>query len=246
MNKTILMRRGNTPARIGGRPEWGILCDFDGTISLGDVTDALLSRFGRPGCDELETAWLAGEIGSRDCMRGQIALLDASLNEVNAVLDSIAIDPAFVEFAAVARQHGVPLQVVSDGLDYAIGRILSRHGLHDLPVFANRLEQRGERGWALHFPHSNPHCRKGSGHCKCAHAAQQQRHWARTLYVGDGASDFCVSGEVDLVLAKDKLVDYCRAQGIAHYPVSGFAAALALWPALLDALDTRQTVPAAS
>ena len=29
--------------------QWTIVCDFDGTVSVGDVTDVLLERFGAPG-----------------------------------------------------------------------------------------------------------------------------------------------------------------------------------------------------
>ena len=61
---------------------WTILCDFDGTISQEDVTDSLLMRFGRPGWDALEVDWRAGKIGSRQCMAGQIALLDCSEDEL--------------------------------------------------------------------------------------------------------------------------------------------------------------------
>ena len=35
-------------------PEWTIQCDFDGTISLQDVTDTLLQRHGMPGWEDLE------------------------------------------------------------------------------------------------------------------------------------------------------------------------------------------------
>src|SRR5258708_24791411 len=58
--------------------------DFDGTISLLDVTDTLLNRFGKPGWQELEDAWERGEIGSRECMKGQVALLDMDEAELRA------------------------------------------------------------------------------------------------------------------------------------------------------------------
>jgi hypothetical protein len=57
---------------------WTILCDFDGTISVEDITDALLVRFAKPGWEDIEQAWKRGEIGSRECMARQIALLDAT------------------------------------------------------------------------------------------------------------------------------------------------------------------------
>ncbi len=50
---------------------WSILCDFDGTISLEDVIDSLLEKYGQPGWQELEDQWKAGKIGSRECMQGQ-------------------------------------------------------------------------------------------------------------------------------------------------------------------------------
>jgi hypothetical protein len=39
------------PMSVSG---WTILCDFDGTISVEDVIDSLLDRFGRPGWKVLE------------------------------------------------------------------------------------------------------------------------------------------------------------------------------------------------
>ena len=41
----------NTPTTpVSG---WTILCDFDGTISVEDVIDSLLDRFGGPGWEVL-------------------------------------------------------------------------------------------------------------------------------------------------------------------------------------------------
>ena len=50
---------------------------------------------------------------------------NASLDEVDAALNTVQIDPAFADFVVAARARGMPVQVVSDGLDYAIRRILT-------------------------------------------------------------------------------------------------------------------------
>jgi 2-hydroxy-3-keto-5-methylthiopentenyl-1-phosphate phosphatase len=210
---------------------WTILCDFDGTVSVEDITDSLLERFGRPGWQAIEQAWRRGEMGSHDCMAQQVALLDASRDEMNAHLDNMSIDRAFVHFVAAARQAGMPLAIVSDGLDYAIRRILSSYGLGDLPVIANRLEAVGERGWQLDFPYGSPGCRSGNCKCSCAGRARAERK--RVLLIGDGASDFCVAGEVDLVFAKHRLIEHCRSAAIPYVPITGFADALDLLPTLL-------------
>ncbi len=209
---------------------WTILCDFDGTISLADVTDALLERFGQPGWRALETAWQRGEIGSRACMAGQVALLDADRAELDAFLDELPIDPAFPAFVTAVQEAGISLTVVSDGIDHAIRRVLERHALGHLPVLANRLEAHGERSWRLAFPYAVATC--SSGNCKCAVAGRAHVDRQRVLLIGDGASDFCVAGEADLVFAKDRLVEHCLAAAIPHRAITGFADAIDLLPLL--------------
>ena len=211
--------------------QWTILCDFDGTVSVEDITDSLLERFGRPGWQAIEEAWRRGEIGSHDCMAQQVALLDASAAEMDAHLDDMSIDRAFPHFAAAARDSGMPLAIVSDGLDYAIRRILGNYGLGDLPVIANRLDAVGENGWQLDFPYGKAGCRSGNCKCSCANSAKAERK--RVLLIGDGNSDFCVAGEVDLVFAKHRLIEHCRSAGIPYVPITGFADALDLLPTLL-------------
>ncbi|MBI0031381.1 MtnX-like HAD-IB family phosphatase [Gilliamella sp. B14384G15] len=199
-----------------------VLCDFDGTISVKDVTDTLLSYFGQDGCDELEELWVNGKIGSQECMSKQIALMDASLEEVNQVLSKIEIDPMFKSFINYTQQNNIPVHVVSDGLDYAIQFVLKRHSIENLPIFANKLLHNNARSWRLEFPYANKDCIKQSGNCKCNHVKKQQ-YFPQILYVGDGTSDYCVSHNVDYVFAKDKLVNYCEKNKIMHCAINSFA-----------------------
>ena len=236
MNKRIqLFPEAMSQARAG----WMVQSDFDGTISLLDVTDTLLNRFGKPGWQELEEAWERGDIGSRECMKGQVALLDMSEAELQAHLDTIEIDSHFAGFVAEAKLHGIKVQVVSDGIDYAIRHVLARHGLGDLEVIANHLVQTGERSWRLDSPWASKHCARASGNCKCERLAEQQAVHGRVLYIGDSTSDFCVSGKADFVLAKYKLIAYCESRGIAHARFEHFGQAMALLEQVL--LGVEQT-----
>jgi 2,3-diketo-5-methylthio-1-phosphopentane phosphatase len=210
---------------------WTILCDFDGTVAVDDTTDTLLERFGRSGWEVLESDWKAGRINSHDCMAGQVALLDMSRNELDAHLDAREVDPAFGAFVDAAHAQGMHLVVVSDGLDYAIRRILARTGFEALPIVANHLRQAGDREWSLQFPHASTDCRVGSGTCKCARARAAHE---RTLLIGDGASDFCVAETADFVFAKGKLIQHCKARSIPHAAISGFADALPLLSGLIS------------
>jgi 2-hydroxy-3-keto-5-methylthiopentenyl-1-phosphate phosphatase len=135
---------------------------------------------------------------------------------------------------ARTRELGVPIRVVSDGLDYAIHRILGRYGLDDLPLAANHLAPgTPPQRWQLTSPFQAEGCRSGT--CKCACVAQAREAGAtRTLLIGDGASDFCAADRVDFVFAKHRLIEHCRAAGIPYVPITGFEDALEFLPRLLD------------
>lgn len=210
---------------------WSILCDFDGTISVEDVIDSLLDRFGRPGWEALEQDWRAGKIGSRECMSGQVSLLDMSRAELDRHLDTLWIDHAFPAFVAKTRELNTPMRIVSDGLDHAIHTILGRYGLDDLPLAANRLSSISTRGWQLASPYQAEGCRSGT--CKCACVTQARAGGAKTLLIGDGASDFCAADRVDFVFAKNRLIEHCRAAGIPYVAITGFEDAIELLPELL-------------
>ncbi len=214
--------------------DWTILCDFDGTISIEDVTDSLLERHAHPDWTLLEERWKSGAIGSQACMAGQIGLLDADRSQLAALFASMRIDrmfPAFVEAALTAR---IPIRIVSDGLDLAIESILARHQLDHLPVDANQLDADGGRRWRLSFPHASDDCKVASGMCKCAAVAQARTHKRKVLLIGDGASDFCAAGAVDMVFAKHRLIEHCRAHGLPYIPITGFEDALVLLPSLIE------------
>ena len=204
---------------------WRILCDFDGTVSKVDVTDSVLEQFALDGWEDIEADWKAGRIGSRECMARQVDLIRASQAELDRHLDQIEIDPAFPDFVALCHQLGVPLTVVSDGLDYSIRRILGRHGLGHLPIIANRLDVLANDRYHLSFPYANEACAKASGTCKCKVAEQQK---SMTLLIGDGSSDMCAAGSVDLVFAKDSLLTYCRERRLPVVAIEDFSVAAIL------------------
>jgi 2,3-diketo-5-methylthio-1-phosphopentane phosphatase len=199
-----------------------IFCDFDGTVSIADATDQVLSHLADPQWEAIEQEWSQGLIGSGECMRRQISLLRASTGELDALLDTIAIDPAFGAFLSFCNEEGFPITIVSDGVGYFILRILSRYGIAGVPIIANKLAVRriDQRDvFSLGSPFATQNCVSGSGICKCAAVKTADMQ----LYIGDGRSDFCVADKVDLVFAKDLLADYCAERAIPFIRFFSFA-----------------------
>ncbi len=198
-----------------------VLCDFDGTVSVGDAADTIFDRFA-PSWLEFELACEAGKIGPAECMRRQVELMDVSLCELDRALEQIEIDPAFPGFVEFCETSGIGLTIASDGVDYFIERILRKSRLHHLPVRANRLIQLSERRYTLSHPHKVRNCASDAGTCKCAFAGKDPaRH--RTVLIGDGRSDFCVSQKADFVFAKKSLLRYTLERGIFAFEYSTFA-----------------------
>jgi 2-hydroxy-3-keto-5-methylthiopentenyl-1-phosphate phosphatase len=203
-----------------------ILLDFDGTIAIEDTTDCLLERFAEPSWRNVEEAWEAGLIGSRECLARQIEFVRAGEKDIDRFIAGIHIDPGFlpfVEACAAARFH---VMVVSDGLDRIVRGVIERTGLK-LPIAANRLEASGADRWRLAFPHASLNCSSASGNCKCAHASPDLR--GPRIVVGDGRSDFCAAASADYVFAKGRLRTHCIENGIAHAPIANLTEATLLF-----------------
>jgi 2-hydroxy-3-keto-5-methylthiopentenyl-1-phosphate phosphatase len=160
--------------------------------------------------------------------------------QLDAHLQARKLDASFAEFVALTQSLGMPMKILSDGLDYAIHKILSRYGLDWLPVTSNKLEAVAERRWQLTFPNASSECRSNSGTCKCAVSVNTSAaSGKRVLLIGDGASDFCIARVADFVFAKGKLIAHCIANNIPHAPIAHFTDAIALMPALVSGELTR-------
>lgn len=196
-----------------------VYCDFDGTIATRDVTDLVLRKLAPPEWEIIERQWTDGVIDAATCMRRQIALLSDDMSAVDAVLEGVELDPGFVRFVEWCRVTGIEIVVVSDGVDYFIRNVLDRYGFGDLTILSNQLDA-GRDGLSLKQPLSRPECGSGHGVCKCAVVGASLEP---VIYVGDGKSDECVSGQADCLFAKSKLALFCEDRGIPFSRYESFA-----------------------
>ena len=199
-----------------------VYCDFDGTVTA-DVVDILLTDLADPRWREIEAQWVAGRIGSRECLARQIPLIRGGWPAIIRQLRDVRLEPTFRSFAAWCRASGIRIQIVSDGLDRVIQTLLDREGVVVDGVWANHLEESpaGQLGIGFPYPPTRVRCRAGL--CKCQLI---ERGSARTLSVviGDGRSDFCWAAQADWLFAKSNLLAHCREQGIPCTPFHDFDA----------------------
>jgi 2-hydroxy-3-keto-5-methylthiopentenyl-1-phosphate phosphatase len=205
-----------------------VFLDFDGTVTQRDATDAVLEAYADPDWLRIEEEWKAGRISSRECLTAQMALVSATSDQIDALLDEIEIDHGLVPLIETCAAHGVPVHIVSDGFDYCIERILSRPSLSLAPLLrgvqcvSSHLEPVGTR-WHVDFRSFAPACVHGCATCKPAAMALLNKTDGRTIFVGDGLSDQYAARYADLVFAKDALAAHCDRHGITFSPYDSLA-----------------------
>lgn len=190
-----------------------IFSDFDGTITTRDTVDVLLTELADPAWEQIEEEWIAGKIGSRECMARQVPLIRGGWKKVQELLDTLQITEGAATFVEWCRSKNIPFIVVSDGLDRVIEYILRKNGIHADRIFANHLIESANGEFSLQASVRPRFANCQSGVCKCQLVGQAGYQLIRVV-IGDGRSDFCWSKESDLLYAKGKLVDYCRKENI--------------------------------
>jgi 2,3-diketo-5-methylthio-1-phosphopentane phosphatase len=205
-----------------------VFLDFDGTITIQDATDAILDAYADPEWLRIEEAWKAGHIGSRECLTAQMALVTATRQDVDLLLDRIEIDAGFVTLLDVCADLSVPVHIVSDGFDYGIHRILTRPSLHlashlqGMRILSSHLRPDHDR-WHVSFTFPVESCVHGCATCKPAAMELLNDGGTPAIFIGDGLSDRYAAVAADLVFAKEKLADFCETRAIAYTPYDNLA-----------------------
>ena len=225
-----------------------VFCDFDGTITKGDTTDVLLEELANSAWRDFESHWEQGAIGSRDCMAQQIPLIRGGWQAITKVLDKVELDDSFASFAKWCRQQGIPIRVVSDGIDKVIHYLLAKHNIKVDFVFANRLVESEAGELSLLFPYAITNKKMcNSGVCKCLIANNGRTNPLKVI-IGDGRSDFCWAADADILFAKSKLITYARAKNLSYFPFDDFHAIRSTLEERVAAIQhaTPQMVPSFS
>jgi len=192
---------------------WAVFVNFDGTITDRDTFDVLVQHFAGPEVWARTGLGLNdGTLTLRDVLDRQVAYVRAPFDEVAALLRrEVRIDPTFPPFVRACRRRGIALTVLSSGIARVITGRLADVGCGDVPVVANDVEAH-VTGWKICFRDPVP-----NGTDKAAFVRHARESGSRTVFIGDGHSDFAAALEADRCFAKAglPLESYLRAQGVA-------------------------------
>ena len=184
------------PEPVDGGVE--VFSDFDATITDIDTFDLLVRECAGPErWTDLEGRLTEGTMTLREVLSAQAAFVRISVDEADALLhERTTFDPTFARFVHRCGHEGVPVTVLSSGVQPLIERAFARHGLEHVTIYANAIDASPD-GWRFHFRDDSD-----NGHDKAKVVRDARLAGARTVYCGDGHSDFAAALEADIRFAK--------------------------------------------
>jgi 2-hydroxy-3-keto-5-methylthiopentenyl-1-phosphate phosphatase len=199
------------PPLRDGEPPLALLIDYDGTISLTDVTDEVMAAHVPGVWEEAAALYDAGRMGSRRLMSWEMDLVRADPAALLATAARQPHDEGFVPFVRRAQAAGIPVEIVSDGFGFFIRPALERLGVGELPVVTARTTWNADRP-RLEFPNGHPTCHV-CGTCKRQRVLAHRAAGRQVVFIGDGESDRYAAGYSDVVFAKRLLERICLDAG---------------------------------
>jgi 2-hydroxy-3-keto-5-methylthiopentenyl-1-phosphate phosphatase len=185
---------------------YSLFIDFDYTITTDDVGNRFYTYFSKGKNEPLVEKWLKREITTRECLTEEARLCRGSKAEFIKYVDKFEIDLGFPELVNLCSEAGIPLYVLSDGLDFYISHILGKYGIREIDIYSNKaIFDNG--GLKVELPHWTKKC-VSCGNCKGERIRQLKGKDDEVIYIGDGLSDLCGAREADLIFAKDDLARF--------------------------------------
>ncbi len=198
-----------------------IFSDFDGTITARDTIDAMYDEFGVENWPAVAKDLYAQGLRSRQIIKRMLGMLDASHEEIVALLRTLPLRPGFDEFREFCKADGWELVIMSEGISLSVETVLHERGINNLPYFGNVLERDKDGRWTTSNPHASEECHD-CGNCKSSHVIDRKKAGDAVVYIGDGATDRCPAMVSDIVFATGYLSKFCARTGIPFIPFTTF------------------------
>lgn len=197
-----------------------VQCDFDGTITINNLSLLLKERFAIGDWQKIESDYLRGQLTVEVSNMRQYTLIKEPRGELQEfVRQNVEVRPGFVEFAEHCREDEVGLVIVSSGLDFYIEAALDKIGTLDLELHCARTVF-GEKGIIVSY--LDPGGSIVEEGFKKKWLSWLKRQSDLITYIGDGLSDLEAACAADRVFATGHLHELLDAASITHHTFSDF------------------------
>ena len=204
-----------------------VLTDFDDTAAAQNVAELLLHEFGDPSWTTVRERFRAGELSLKEYQEETFLQMQADKDAMqNYVRTHANFRPHFAELSVFCQEHGIPMCIISQGLDFYIQALLDGCGQSDIPVYAVTTEfDRDGRVARYRYDFAYPEApHLGNSKALIVRRFQEQGH--HVFFMGDGRSDFEAGEVADTVFAHRQMAAMCNEAGIEFSTFTDFGPVL--------------------
>ncbi|MGG3469938.1 2-hydroxy-3-keto-5-methylthiopentenyl-1-phosphate phosphatase [Neobacillus pocheonensis] len=200
-----------------------IYCDFDGTITESDNIIAIMKKFAPPEWEAIKDQILSQQISIRQGVGRLFSLLPIDRREeiTKYAIENAKIRAGFKEFVEFTREAGIPLYIVSGGIDFFVHPILSEY--HPFTgIYCNESDFSDKKIRILWPNECDSLCNNDCGCCKPSIIRKLNHQNSFKIVIGDSVTDLEAAKHADFVLARDLLQEKCQEWGINHHGFKTF------------------------
>jgi 2-hydroxy-3-keto-5-methylthiopentenyl-1-phosphate phosphatase len=193
-----------------------IQCDFDGTVTVGDVSFLILDEFTGTGWRQLFEEYMQGKMSVNAFNAAAFSRVRVNRETLDSfVRQKVVMRPGLPELLAVCRERGFSFKIVSNGMVFYIDTILKMLGLTDVEFVAAQaiLKPEGMKAW-----YAGPDGELLENGFKEAYTRRFLEQGYRVVYIGNGTSDFPPARMCQHIFAIDNLLKECVSAGVPHTP----------------------------
>lgn len=189
-----------------------IQCDFDGTITSNNLSVLLRENFAQSGWQEIDSDYSRGYLTVEQSNKLQYVFVKEPKEKLQEfVRQHIEIRPGFPEFISYCRNAGIPLVIVSSGLDFYIETVLNEIGMQGLELHCARTCFSNE---GIIVSYHDPIGNSIDHDFKKGYLTWLRERDRHIIYIGDGLSDLDAARHADQVFATGDLVALLDASSV--------------------------------
>lgn len=193
-----------------------VQCDFDGTITDGDVSFQILDEFTGPAWRDELNEYMKGKISVNRFNASVFSKVKADKMTLDSfVREKAVIRPGLDDLLLACHERDYRFVIVSNGMMFYIDAILKMLGLNSVEFTAARanFKPEGVEAW-----YEGPDGKPVEDGFKEAYTRDFLKQGYRIIYAGNGTSDFPAASLCSHIFSIDNLTVSCKKAGVAHTP----------------------------
>ena len=210
------MMKGNMEKKIA------VQIDFDGTVTVEDVSFLLLDTFVGPVWRKHLEDYSSGDITVGAFNKKVFGMMKVSRNTMlDFIFDSphVKIRPGFKELVEYCKKQGYKAVIVSNGLTFYIDALLKVQHIKGVEIHA---AQNTFFNGGMEVKYLGPDGKEVDAGFKEVYVKDFINKGYDVIYIGNGTSDIYAARLAKTVFACDDLLKDCLKEKLAHYPFKDF------------------------